>query len=246
MNRFDWQAYEDGSMDAATRQAADQLLAGSESARAELQSLRALRESLRTAALAEPVPVEKLQSALKSVCQKQTAVRRRFYWSGAGLAAAALIVAFLVDQSKPRIADVAGPALATNTSVTQPKEVRSWLVKETGMPVPEIRLAGLQTASISGASHGRDWVAWNVDYHGAKYKIYGRQCRDWFTKAREVNDYLKPMFVDGRHVGWYCAAGMAYVVMGGTEEGRYEIARKACLETPSAMMSDHNDSRQSL
>lgn len=236
MNYFDWQAYDDGSMDAATRAMADKALAESESARSQLQHFRTFREELRNAALSEPVPVQRLSVCLTvAIRQAQPARRRRmFYWSGGLATAACLIVAMVVFANTPRINEVGSPPVATAKTMHEPRAIRNWLADETGLPVPEIKLAGLD-ARMEGASHGRDWVAWEVTLCGQDYTIYGRQDQHWFDHATMIEQGMKPMFVDGKHIGWYCAMGMAYVIKGGTPEGRLQLAKIACQETPSAV-----------
>lgn len=235
MTRFDWQAYDDGSMDVATRAQAEQALATSDQARRELEQLRAFRVQLREAAMAEPVPVERLQARLQVVVRPGRPARayRVATWT-AGLAAAACLAVVFVLARAPRIDEVSTPAVAIETTVHEPRAVRDWLASGTGLPVPEIRLAGLD-ASIAGASHGKDWIAWKVTMCGDEYVIYGRESNNWFDHATEIQTGLKPMYVDGKHVGWYCGMGMAYIVKGGTEEGRLQLAKRACMETPSAV-----------
>ncbi len=247
MTRFDWQAYEDGSMDAATRAQADAWLAGSDQARLELESLRTFKAALHDFGSAEQVPIDRLRSSLATVTRggMQTRRRQAYFWVSA-VAVAAIAFAFVLDRSIPRIDDPGGPVMASESTVTQPAAVQAWLATKTTMPVPVIQLAGLSNASIEGASSGKDWISWKVRYCGQEYTLWGRQDQHWFDRAHVVKGTPKMFYVDGEHVGWYCSAGMAYMVCGGSEEGRMLIAQNVCKETPSAVKSQTSPVKASL
>src|SRR5262245_19160258 len=90
MPNVNWQAYLDGSMEAADRAAADRLLRESEDARRELDGLKKFIAEIRRQAIAEEVPLARLHGMIPRAEPK----RRSFVPVFALAAACIVLVSF--------------------------------------------------------------------------------------------------------------------------------------------------------
>ena len=89
--RIDWQAYMDGSLDQNSRDVAERELAENPSARQELQNLKLFVSTVRNAALAEPVSIERLEALMPRSRPEPSARRVSLSNWALGFAAAAVL-----------------------------------------------------------------------------------------------------------------------------------------------------------
>lgn len=210
MGEIDWGAYLDGSVTDAERARIETLLASSEAARADFEGFKEFRAALRNAALADPVPIERLEALLAKAAGRKSrsvfAPRVAF-----ALAAAAAILALIgwrtwfYDPMLPLVMRV-GASLETS----DPVSAAQWVSQRTGWHVPVVTLAGM--GQFIGVELGDDWFCYDFDVRGRRVHLFMHSDKERFNglKATEVANHR--LFL-GDGVGWTCCH-LAYVLKG--------------------------------
>lgn len=234
---IDLQALLDGALDPETKAQAEAAIAQDPALQAELEGLVAFRQTLREAALAEPVPHIALQSALRRAAPRPAP---RWVTWGAVAACAAIALAIVSPLTNPASTNtvddlprvvLAKSPLVDHADFTDPEAGAQWLRGNAPFPPPRITLATLD-ASLASVECGYCWLAYEFKYEGQTYTITGRIESRAFDDAPEVQLGNKTGFKTADGIGWYCRGGMAYQVTGGTPEGRRAVATAAAQETP--------------
>lgn len=97
--RIDWQAFLDGSMDASERAHVEKLLKTDPAAKRELDGLVALRDTVRTAGVSVPVPLERLSAGLKRIAPQPVRRPWRFIAAACLVVGSGLVVRTMVARS---------------------------------------------------------------------------------------------------------------------------------------------------
>lgn len=210
-------------MSESGRQAAEQILRGSQQAQRELAGLKTFRRAVRQAALQEPVPQAQLVRNLATITGP---VRKpaRWHWAIAPLAGAVMAFAWFGLTHDPYRLD-SGPTNKTYAT-SDAAAAHDWLAQNTKLEVPPVSLAGL--GSMKQASHGPDWACYDFMVEGEVYQVYVKPCTTAFAGAKVVHRDGMPFF-DCKGVG-FRYRNLAFYVKGGKESMRWKIAEQAALE----------------
>ncbi|MCU0316998.1 MAG: hypothetical protein MUC92_10435 [Fimbriimonadaceae bacterium] len=235
MNQFDWQEFESGEGSEALTQRAKEALQ-QEEAKAEFEGLKAFRAAVKSEGLKEMIPVMNLEKKLSDVARKgsHSQAKPLWLWIAPVAATAALAAVFFSSSLNPvsePVPFVTTSTLASHQSIN-PQETALWLASNGPTPVAEIALKGV-ACHLNQARVGDKWVAWDFQMKDEDYTIYAKQSSDCLRKYQLVERGGRGFYVSSKGVGWRCKAGMSYYVVGGTEEGRWQIATQACQETPN-------------
>lgn len=169
MSRIDWQAYEDGSLDAATRAQADALLATDPGAQKELEGLRRLKAALRSTAGHEDVPVASLQASLSRTVKSRPKPKRRWLVP-ALLGAAALAAAFFVFRSLPPRIQFDDSPMVSSTRTSDPSEALR--IARAGRGANYGSLDPRPVANLTGVAYGKTWTKFELEYEGKPVSLY--------------------------------------------------------------------------
>ncbi len=237
---FDWQAYLDRSLGAEEMARHEAALQNDPAAAEEVEALGRMRAAFREAILAEPVPVARLEKALRQT------VRPAFVWpwrTAALTAVTCAVAAFAFVSLRPvssvqRVIpdSIVGqmmptPMIAqakTSDADAAAEEIR----REGGIPAPTIRLTGMG-ASMTSAECGNCWLAYDYKIGGETYTIIGRKSAGMWKGMQSFDASGKRLYETTDGVGWHCKGSMSYLVIGGNAETRRKIAANACQETDS-------------
>jgi len=211
MNGIDWQAYLDGSLSPEDRARAETALRESESARRELDGLRAFVGSVKEAALSERVPYDRLDALMP-----KSKPQRRWNWriGAVGLAAAAvLVVAFIATRPKAYIHD-------ESIETSDPVVAANWVQPMMPFKVPAIDLG--EKLPLFRLHHGRDSCCFDYMAHGEVYHVnvllHPRR-----QAGREVRLATGITAHQGRGVAW-SQGNLAFFVVGPEPETALEVA----------------------
>lgn len=201
--KFDWQAFEDGSLNLAEAERHRAEASSNPAAQAEVDGLRALRaatrDAVRRAVLAAP--------------------RRRPWpaalpWAVAGVAA--LAIAFsVVPRSDPMRFDTT-PLVASRAGLTHEQTI-AWLRKESGIDVPALDYG---EGSFVGGAYGDGWACLDFEHGGKAYHLYVRKAAPQLRHGKLSKLSCGTEAYVGRGVGWECG-GLAYYLAsdeGGDEQ----------------------------
>lgn len=235
------QDYIDGQMSQSERANFEAQLASDASLRAELEACMAFKAAVKSAGLTEPTP--NLQPMLANICRPQVSFWRTkgFTWSASALACFAIV--FTVAQS-PLVNPTAGVKEVSAATISleksplryhwhesDPAKAAALIRANMKCPVPVLTLDGLG-ANLISAECGSCWIAFDIEYQGSVYAIFGRRESGGLDAGRLQKFEEKELFVFNDAVGWYCEGEMTYIVKGGNAAGRLAIAKYACKETP--------------
>ena len=250
----DWQAYLDGSLSEQDKAAADARLAADAAARAELDGLKEFTSKLRDSALAEAVPVDRLQAGMRSAL-RPTGVFGTNVRPGvaAAMAACLVLVALAVNFAAvlknpipvgngtssggypgPIAIDLRKSAFVGALDGSDPKTAAAWATKTVHYNVPPVDLQSVG-ATMTKTECGGCWIAYHFDYEGSDYTLYGRRETGGLAKATTLqcgSDVALYLVQDG--VAWYAKNGMTYVLKGGDSAGRESLAKIASDQTQLA------------
>jgi hypothetical protein len=226
MAEIDWGAYLDGSVSDEERKRIEALLSSSQEARSDFEGFKEFRSALRKAALADPVPIDRLEALL----QKAAGQKRRFMFAprlAFSFAAAAALFVFLgwrlwfYDPMLPVVLR-AGESLA----ISDPVAAAQWVNERTGMHAPVVRLAGM--GRLIGVEIGDDWFCYDFEVRGQTVHLFMHSDKARFDglAATEVQNHR--LFL-GRGVGWTCCH-LAYVLKGADRSLLIECAVRAEAE----------------
>lgn len=238
--RFDWQAYLDGSLEAEEMTRHELALREDPAAAEEVAALGRMRTALREAILSEPVPVARLEKALKQT------VRPAFVWpwrTAALTAVTCAVAAFAFIALRPvSVTDrglpdaIVGKMMPTpmiaQAKTTDADAAAEEIRREGGIAAPTIRLTSLG-ASMTSAECGNCWIAYDYNIEGEIYTILGRKSSGMWKGMESFDASGKRLYTTPGGIGWHCKGSMSYLVVGGNEETRRKIAASACLETDS-------------
>lgn len=235
------QSYIDGRMEAAERAEFEAQLAENPQLRAEVDACLQLKESVKDAGLSETVP--NLQPMLSDICRaKQPFWRSRALgWSIAGAACFAVVFsvarspivnpAVEVQYASAATIDLVKSPLQNHWHESDPQKAAELIRNSMHCPTPVISLEGMG-ASMKSAECGSCWMAFDIEYKGALYTLYGRKESGGLDAGKPEAYGNKTLYWMKDAIGWYCEGGMTYVLKGGSPEGRHAIAKHACKETP--------------
>ena len=168
--RIDWQSYLDGSQPEDERAIADQALREDLQAKRELDGLRSFVGSIRSAALAEEVPIDRLAALLPKAEPKP---KRNWFpqlgWA-TGLAAAATIGTVLIRSQ------LAGPSETEQEIFTNDFSVAStWASNKLSMNVPALNLGS--DAKLFFVHESGDKCCFDYKVEGKTYHVNVRAKR---------------------------------------------------------------------
>lgn len=235
------QSYIDGRMDAAERTEFETQLENNPTLKAEVDACAQLKDSVRIAGLSETVP--NLQPMLADICRSQQPLWRSkaLRWSLAGVACFAIVFSVArspvvnpsvsVQYASAATIDLVKSPLENHWHESNPQKAAELVRNSMHCPTPVISLEGMG-ASLKSAECGSCWMAFDIDYKDATYTLYGRKESGGLDDGKQEAYGDKTLYWMKDAIGWYCEGGMTYVLKGGTPEGRHEIAKQACKETP--------------
>lgn len=238
MNNQRIQDYINNRLSPAETQKFKEEMSQNPSLQKETEALQALRQAVRSAGLAEPVP--NLQPMLAEIARPS----RTSWFQKFAPAAIACVAIFgigvavnraVTDQTNPIVASAKPLPEAAHLykkspqimswQGSDPKEAAAHIAKKFKQPFPT--LINMTGAEITGAECGHCWIAYDLKHNGQAYTLYGRKESGNIDQGtpQPYGDHLLYKFQDG--IGWYDKGGMTYVLVGGTAEGRYALACKA-------------------
>ncbi|MDI9636534.1 hypothetical protein QPK87_01305 [Kamptonema cortianum] len=233
--KINWQAYHDRSMAEADRQAIEHMLESDKFARAEYDAFLRFLSDVKQAGLSEHVPGDKLRQSLASVAGEDRAKNVLRLWPAFTAAAACLMaIMFFNFMAQPQPVDSdfhldKSPQVAALRTDDATESAR-WISSRLGYGAPAIKLASTD-ARLEGAECGYCWMAYDFVKDGQHYKIYGRKETGGLTGLTPFKVNGKVFYESKNGIGWYCVGGMTYWIVGGTREGRKELATTACQST---------------
>lgn len=223
MSRIDWQAYEGGSMAPSERERVEALLEENADARTELNGFLHFRAGVKEAGLAEAVPIDRLEKALAGSSARPSS--RGSYWFGGGLAAAAVLVWFMVSIiSRPVAPDPMRldqtPILAT-LATNDPVAGNSWMEQETGFALPVVDLTGM--GHLEEARHGDFWASYDYKIDGGTYVVSLCPCGQHYDGLPKVELASGVVVAEGQGVG-FTLKGACIHVRGPDKETARQLA----------------------
>lgn len=226
MNRFDWQAYVDGTLGPDERARHETRLAQDEIARREVEGLRSLKREVRKAALSEPVPKATLLAILKRAQRHPMTVPSRIAVA-ACLTMALLVGAYVFNQSDPVKLDRSPVTeeFATSNAIV----AAQWVTEQTGLPAPIMKMRC--GAKIRAAKYGDGWAGYQFEHDGRRFRLFMSRCNKPFDGARVVTKAGKEFYV-GKGIGWK-QNGIAYYLRGGDESTRWSMAMECVASIES-------------
>lgn len=227
MKPFDWQSYLDGSLSEQDKVRHDAYLADGNCP--EFEGLKKFCHEVKRAGSQEPVPTKRLEKCLKQATRRQgegfSFQRVAIAFAGAFIV---LMLAFWVlrpVETLPEM-DLRQSAKVGESPAHTSVEGATWLTNHIDRPVPKLSLAHIG-GQIEKVSCGTCWVAYDFSYHGETYTVYGRQEPDPFTNMTEWKRTDRPYYRVQGGIGWRCIDNMTMLVVGGNEQGRWEVAQEA-------------------
>lgn len=220
---MDWQDYEDGLMSAEEQKQVDDLVANEPKAAAELSGLRSFRKAIRAKGLEEHVPMRRLDAMLSDVAGRRakpnTTWQRLMVPVAAGLVliSAALFIAPFYIQVKGKESTVAV------SDFDQAWEASSQMMNR---PMPPIHLPGMR-ASVYQVNGDNDTVRYQIMMDGKRYCL--SMSTGFIDKPSECSKIVRDgsVYYEKEGVSWSCpVTGLSYQVLGGTKEGRWQLATK--------------------
>jgi len=231
MSRMDWQAFDDGSLSAEERAVAVDRLKQDDVAHRELEGLKSFQKTIRQRGMSEAIPHDRLNGMLRRVCGRQEVSPAQRWVIPTAAVAACLIAAAVIFRPRPEpIVFDTSPQL-TAVTTHNPTDAANWVRKQSGVQVPVISLAGVPSR-IEGARCGSCWVSYDYRIGDDKYTIFAKQSWHAFEKVRR-REFREghEFYLSDDAIGWYCAGGMSYLVVGGDEPSRWKVALAARKET---------------
>ncbi|MEZ5163248.1 MAG: hypothetical protein R2688_05760 [Fimbriimonadaceae bacterium] len=235
MQKFDWQAYLDGSMDAETRTQAEQYLTSHPEAQRELDGLKTLIEQSKSEVLGEHVPTDRLNETLRFVARSGTRSTNLRRLTQVGAAAIIAAIAFSFMMPKPTAArevNLVKSGLVASVHDHDPKHATQQIVSTLGSSAPIVDLDCIN-AEFDGYDVGHCWMAYKFTLEGQEYTMYGRHEENTFEGVRPKKVGNKEFYEMKDGVGWYCVDHTVFIVKGGTAEGRWKVAEAAAQRTPN-------------
>ena len=233
MNRIDWQAYLDGSMNATDRKLADELLRTKVEARQEVEGLKSFIRETRSACLAEPVPIAALSEMVKRAATRakpKPGPWRRIWPVGLALGAAACAVLWISNAMHSEY-DVDTEAVIASAAVSDSMAAWTWLHDRGAVCVvpPDLK----PTATITGVSHGANWAEFDyLGESGQHYKLYASQ----FPSLLKENSGAKckeTILFSGEGAGWR-GEKFTYLLVGGKVKELSTMAKFAIERTKAS------------
>jgi len=200
--KIDWQAYLDGSLNAPERAAAEQELLKNPDAARELQGLEDFISLIRQQAMADEVPIDRLQYLIPKAAARPE--RRKWPvlgWAG-GLAVAATVTAILLNSGTSDSFD-----LITN----DPAVASRWASSKLEVAVPRMDLG--PDAELFYVHEGAEKCCFDYRVGGKVYHVnLGRRPNELNLQGRAVKLATgQTAFVD-RGIRWSQSGYSLYVV----------------------------------
>jgi hypothetical protein len=223
--RIDWQAYEDGLIESEQKLAADRALADDPAASRELEGLRALRCAVREAALAEPVPRERLSRVLRDVVGRRRVGRGRFVW----LAAAVLACSIVLAVGGNLLWDRLNGESEASTRVDTAREAQEWAREQSDLSLPAIDLGPLGTIESAHAHTG--WACYDYNVGGETIHV-SMTSGDCSTTVQDKVETKYGTLYDDKIGGVvrFSYNNLYYMVRGASEQTRVEVSKRVITE----------------
>ena len=203
--RVDWQAYLDGSLDAAARAHAERELRENPAARNELEGLKSFVSCVREACLCEEVPLDRLNALMPAPEPRRSAARTAVPRWTYGLAAAA-VLAFAYFKF-----GMQGPAtLPDSLTTTDPVVAAQWASAKLSMNVPAIRLG--EDAPLFFAHGYGERCCFDYKVNGQAYHVNVERRGTQEVDGREVRLETGERAFVQRGVKWSQGDYFLYVV----------------------------------
>lgn len=235
MQKFDWQTYLDGSMDAETRTHADQYLATHPEAQRELDGLKSLIASLKSEVSGEHIPTARLNQTLRFVARSRTRSvnLRRLTQVGVAAVVAAIAFSFMIPKTaSAQEINLMKSGLVASVHESDPTRATQKIVSTIGSSAPVVDLECIN-AEFDGYDVGHCWMAYKFNLNSTEYTMYGRHEDKTFEGIRPKKVGNKMFYETKDGVGWYCVDDTVFIVKGGTPEGRWKVAEAAAERTPN-------------
>ncbi|MCW5936232.1 MAG: hypothetical protein KIT11_02865 [Fimbriimonadaceae bacterium] len=220
----DWQAYEDETLTAAERTAADSLLRTDPAARAELAALRRLRQATREAVLAEEVPEKELKARLAQVTRSAPEQLNRMRVVFAFAAAFLLIAVFATSRLRPL---EQGAVMELRTESVQLARDFAGRSAQINAPVPA--LAGL--GQFQRVHCGKDWACFDYLVDGRTVHVHVQRDSGGSLPGEMVAIDGFNMYIS-TSITWRCH-GMVYEASGTSLPTLRRVALQAAAEVAS-------------
>jgi hypothetical protein len=201
--RIDWQAYLDGSLTESERAAAEHELQTNPYALRELQGLERFISSVKSHALAENVPIRRLEAMMPKAESRPALRRLQLVGWTAGLAAAATIAAAILLNS--------GQSEVWELITDDPAVASKWASAKLDAEVPRMDLG--PDAKLMYVHEGAEKCCFDYRVGGEVYHVnLGRRPNELNLRGRAIKLATgETAFVDGG-IRWTQAGYSLYVV----------------------------------
>lgn len=223
--KIDWQAFDDGVLRLEDRDRAIAALSNDPAAKRELEGLRRLKQTIREAALAEPVPTARLESILKNVTAPTPTKSQRRPLSP-WLVAAALAAAVVIAAAAAFMPTSLGGSVNETIAVSSPEEAQRVAAHRSGISVPLIDLGSYGSAKAVHA--GKRWACLDFQVEGNTVHI-GMEPSICSTSGYEPVQTEHGIYFKNQHSQrvLFEKGGMYYNVHGGDDVQRSKVAELA-------------------
>lgn len=214
--KFDWQAFEDGSLGLAEAERHRAEISANPAAQADVDALRALRLATRDAVRG---------AVLASTPKRPWPVV--LPWAVAGVAA--LAIAFSVLPRRDPMRFDTTPLVASRAGLSH-EETVAWLRRESGINVPALDYG---SGSFVGGAYGSDWACLDFQHDGKNYHLYVRRAAPQLKHGKLSKLSCGTEAYVGRGVGWECG-GLAYYLASDDADDEQQIAVNLAPQTAEA------------